>query len=112
MAFRSDVEALVLGALQDGALHGYGIAKRLRGTSKALAIGEGQLYPVLHRMESEGLLAADWVDQPGKPDRKTYTLTESGRAALTKSRAEWKEFAAGVGSVLGGPKLSEGGCGA
>lgn len=109
MAFRGDVEALVLGALRDGPLHGYGIAKRLRGTSKALAIGEGQLYPVLHRMESEGLLLAHWVDQKGKPDRKTYSLTDEGRAALAKSRAEWKEFSAGVGAVLG-PSLAREGC--
>ncbi len=65
MAFKGDLEALVLGVLQGGSLHGYEMAKRIRQSSEsALSVGEGQLYPALHRLEREGrrgdLGAAGW----------------------------------------------------
>jgi PadR family transcriptional regulator PadR len=54
MAFKGDLEALVLGVLQDGELHGYEISKRIKLISaKALQVGEGQLYPALHKLEKE-----------------------------------------------------------
>lgn len=101
MGFRGDLEALVLGALDGGAAHGYEISRRIKATSEdALAVGEGQLYPALHALERDGLVAADWVPQEGKPNRKVYRLTDMGTAALAKKRREWQKFAAGVAAVL------------
>lgn len=101
MAFRGDLDALVLGALDDGSAHGYEIARRIKSVSDdALAVGEGQLYPILHALERDGFVAADWIPQEGKPNRKVYRLTESGRGALAKKRGEWLKFAAGVSAVL------------
>lgn len=92
---------MVLGALDEGAAHGYEIARRIKTVSEdALAVGEGQLYPILHSLERDGLIAADWVPQEGKPNRKVYCLTEAGRGALVKKRREWLKFAAGVQAVL------------
>lgn len=101
MAFRGDLEALALGALDGGPAHGYEIARRIKATSEeALAVGEGLLYPALHAMERDGLIAAEWMPQEGKPNRKVYHLTEAGRGALAKKRKEWLRFAAGVSAVL------------
>ena len=101
MAFRGDMDSLVLGALDDGPAHGYEIARRIKARSEeALSVGEGLLYPALHALEREGYVAAEWVPQEGKPNRKVYRLTDTGRGALAKKRKEWQRFAAGVAAVL------------
>jgi len=101
MAFREDLEALVLSCLSTGPAHGYELSKRIRTLSKeVLSVAEGKLYPVLHTLEAEGDISAEWVPQGNKPPRKVYALTEHGRETLRRKRAEWQAFAIGVGSVL------------
>lgn len=101
MAFRGDLDALILGVLQAGRLHGYEITKRInRQGETVLSVKEGQLYPILHRLENEGLVAAEWIPQEGKPARKVYSLTEEGRGALAEKRASWEEFAERVSRLL------------
>jgi len=104
MAFRTDLDAMVIAALQAKPLHGYGIVRAIRGRSEGvLKLGEGQLYPVLHRLEEEGLIAGDWEIQEGKPPRKVYTLTAQGTTELAARRKEWSQFANAVSQVLAGP---------
>lgn len=101
MAFKGDLEALVLGVLQESELHGYEIAKRIKQLSgQALAVGEGQLYPALHKLEKEGLVSAIWMPQEGKPPRKVYRLTECGSCELAERRKSWESFSRGVAAVL------------
>lgn len=101
MAFKTDLESLVLGVLQDEPLHGYEIAKRIKQLSAtALSVGEGQLYPALHKLERDGYIEAEWVPQEGKPPRKVYRLTEEGNGALVEHRREWARFADGVAAIL------------
>lgn len=101
MAFRTDLEAMVLAALIDGPQHGYAVVRTIRGRSEGvLRLGEGQLYPILHRLEESGLVSGDWEMQDGKPPRKVYSLTDHGHAALAQRRAEWSLFARAVGSVM------------
>jgi PadR family transcriptional regulator, regulatory protein PadR len=108
MAFKSDLDALILGVLQGEALHGYEIAKRIRLRSeRSLKIGEGQLYPALHRLEEEGRVQAQWVPQEGKPSRKVYRLTKEGRVKLVEHQNAWREFADGVSAVLTGKPVGE-----
>jgi len=108
MGFKGDLEALILGVLNEEPLHGYEIAKRLKSLSgKALSYGEGQLYPALHKLELDGAIAASWMPQEGKPPRKVYSLTEEGRKVLDTRRKEWKAFERGVASILYGPKGAE-----
>jgi PadR family transcriptional regulator, regulatory protein PadR len=102
MSFKSNLDALVLGALCDGPLHGYAIAKTIeRKGAGALRMGENQLYPTLHKLEREGAVVAEWQPQENKPPRKVYSLTPAGEAELEKHRKSWSQYAAGVGSVLG-----------
>lgn len=101
MSFRSDLDALILAALQEGVAHGYEISKRIRNASrKVLKVGEGQLYPALHRLEEKGLVSAEWEQQEGKPARRVYTLTPGGAKELQEQKAAWKEFVQGVSGVL------------
>jgi PadR family transcriptional regulator PadR len=101
MAFRGDLESLILGVLQEGDLHGYEIAKRIRTMSDSmLSYGEGQLYPALHALEAQGAIEARWVNQEGKPARRVYTLTDAGRGTLANKLAEWSRFAQGVTRML------------
>jgi DNA-binding PadR family transcriptional regulator len=101
MAFKTDFEALILGAVAAGPLHGYGIVKAIReGSQGALRAGQGQLYPVLHRMEEAGWLAAEWEPQGSKPPRKVYRLTEEGTAALSERKQSWSVFSRAVDAIL------------
>lgn len=101
MAFKSDLDALILAVLSDRDLHGYEISKSIKQkSSDVLKFGEGQLYPALHKLESEGLIQASWVPQEGKPDRKVYSITSSGLTALNGHVSAWKRFSEGVASIL------------
>jgi len=100
--FRSDLDALVLGVLQSGQLHGYEITKRINAQDDSiLSVKEGQLYPILHRLENEGKIVAEWIPQEGKPARKVYALTESGHAELVEQRKAWGKFVLSVDGLIG-----------
>jgi PadR family transcriptional regulator PadR len=101
MAFRSDLDAVILGALADEPMHGYAIVKRLRESSEGLLkLGEGQLYPALHRLEKDLMVTARWDVQESKPSRKIYELTSFGRQELARQRTAWLEFVKSVNTVL------------
>ncbi|HLK13898.1 MAG TPA: helix-turn-helix transcriptional regulator [Fimbriimonadaceae bacterium] len=103
MAYKAELEALILGALRDEPLHGYRIALSIRERSAdALKLGDNQVYPTLHRLEHEGLVVAEWHQQTGKPARKVYSLTPVGTARLEELRKEWGKYAAGITALIGG----------
>lgn len=75
-------ELLVLSSLREGPKHGYQIALDVESDSRGMfTFQHGTLYPILHRLEKEGLLAGRWSKGPGRR-RKEYTLTARGRTAL------------------------------
>ena len=81
-------ELLVLSALRDGARHGYQIALRVEERSGgAFALQHGTLYPILHRLEKEGLIQGSWTQEGGR-QRKEYELTRSGRRYLAERTGE------------------------
>jgi len=101
MAFREDLEALILSCLSSGPAHGYELSKRIHGLSQeVLSVAEGKLYPALHTLEAEGDISAEWVPQGNRPPRKVYRLTEHGQVTLQRKQAEWQAFSRGVGSIL------------
>ena len=101
MAIKPDLESLVLGALKDGGLHGYAILKLVRDEGVVLKAGEGQLYPVLHRLEDDGFIAGAWEPQEGRPPRRVYALTDKGTAELDRRRAAFVRQTGALGRVLG-----------
>lgn len=99
---KGHLDLLVLSILASGPCHGYGVIEELRARSgDAFDLPEGTVYPVLHRLEGAGLLVSEWTEDAGRR-RRTYKLSEAGRAALVEERSAWVEFTAAVGSVLKG----------
>jgi len=81
---------LILRTLRSGPLHGYAIAKRIKGASQqGLDIEDGSLYPSLNRMLVKGWLAADWGISENNRRARFYRLTPVGRRQLTKEADEF-----------------------
>lgn len=95
------LDLLILKALTLGALHGWGISKRIRQLSgDVLEVNQGSLYPALHRLEDRGLVAAEWgVSDEGRR-AKFYTLTREGRAQFVEERESWGVFSEAMARVL------------
>ena len=70
-----------------------------RRSEGAFDLAEGTVYPVLHRLEADGLLSSAWSTVAGRR-RRVYRLTRSGQKALAKREAEWRSFSAAVDAVL------------
>ncbi len=81
---------LVLSILADGENYGYALIQRVRELSGGEIVWtEGMLYPVLHWMESEGLVESEWREGEGGRRRKYYRLCREGRKALQSEKAQW-----------------------
>ena len=63
-------------------------------------MGEGQLYPILHRLEEEGKLSSDWDNMDTQRPRRIYTLTATGNKALAGHKRKWNVFRSTVDSLL------------
>jgi transcriptional regulator len=98
---QGSLDLLILRALAGESMHGWAIAQRLQELSRdVLQIGQGSLYPALHRLEDEGWVAADWGISDAGRRARFYRLTPAGRRQLERERASWEEFAAAVARVL------------
>jgi PadR family transcriptional regulator PadR len=99
--FKGTLPTLILEALLHESSHGYLIAQKIKKRSGGvLDFKEGTLYPALHKLESEGLVESYDGVEKGRP-RRYYRITESGRGALARDRAEWREMSRAVTMILG-----------
>jgi PadR family transcriptional regulator, regulatory protein PadR len=97
---RGRLELLVLAVLHRTPAHGYRVIEELRRRSAGtFDLPEGSVYPTLHRLEREGLLASRWSTETRRR-RRVYRLTRKGRAALERERKEWLLLAKAVTAVL------------
>jgi len=81
---------LVLSILAEGESYGYEIIKRVRELSGGrIEWSDGMLYPVLHRLEREGLVESEWKEAATGRERKYYILKADGRKALKTERQQW-----------------------
>lgn len=100
---KGNTATVVLAILDQAPLHGYQIAKEMkRRSDDALQLGQGVLYPILHRLEDRGLIAGEWEQSTGTPSKKQYTITDAGRRELVAKRVEWSAFTRAMSKVLGG----------
>ena len=82
---------LVLAILAEGDSYGYAIIKRVTELSGGhLQWTDGMLYPVLHRLERHGLVAAKWGESESGRQRKYYRITKEGRAQLAIHKQHWQ----------------------
>jgi transcriptional regulator len=96
------LDLLVLKAVSLGAEHGYGVLLRIQRASRgALAVEQGALYPALFRLESQGMLQAEWGTSENNRKAKFYTLTRSGRTRLSRELNDWNRLVDVMAKVLG-----------
>jgi transcriptional regulator len=95
------LELLILKALALEPLHGWALSERLQQVSRdALQLGQGSLYPALHRLERAGLIKASWRMTDANRRAKYYALTRAGRARLETATKSWRRLVDVVGQVL------------
>src|SRR5215468_2779914 len=105
---RGTLDVLILKALVWGPLHGYAITNFIRRQSEdAFLVEEGTLYPALWRLESRGLLSAEWGLSENNRRAKFYRLTSEGRRRLHQEIKTWQAYAAAVAKVLAATQLPE-----
>ena len=95
------LDLLVLKTLSWGPAHGYSVARWIQQlTDNVLQVGEGSLYPALHRLEERGWVESEWRRSENNRKAKFYRLTTAGRAQLRAESALWDRFALAVAKVL------------
>ena len=92
------LELCVLALLSNGDAYAYEIASRL---AKGIDMGEGTIYPLMRRLQSDGLVKTYLVESTSGPSRKYYKLTAAGRTAYAAQRTEWLEFVSSINRALG-----------
>ena len=98
------LDLLVLKALSWKPEHGYGIARWIQqATDDMLAVGEGTLYPALHRLEERGLIAAEWGVSENNRRARFYRLTPAGRRGLRADATAWTRYANAIIAALATP---------
>jgi PadR family transcriptional regulator, regulatory protein PadR len=92
---------LVLKSLEQGPMHGWGITLHIeRISNEILRVEEGSLYPALHRMEQERLIASEWGVSENNRRARFYRLTASGRKRLAAEQENWRKITGAVALVL------------
>jgi PadR family transcriptional regulator len=95
------LDLLILRTLVSGALHGYGIAERLKMLSQeVLQVGESSLYPALQRLLLNGWVKAEWGASENNRRARFYTLTAAGKKRLAVERAEFERLVGAIQRVL------------
>jgi PadR family transcriptional regulator, regulatory protein PadR len=95
------LDLLILKTLVLEPAHGWGIAQRIQQISRdALQVGQGSLYPALHRLELNGLIASEWAASENNRRAKYYSITADGLKRLKIELADWKRTSEAIALVL------------
>ena len=95
------LDLLILRTIAREPLHGWGIAKRMLALSgDVLSVGQGSLYPALHRLEQQGWIVSDWRDSELGRSAKFYALTREGRKQLERELQSWHRLSSAVALLL------------
>src|SRR6185503_1581993 len=95
------LDLLMLQTLSWGPAHGYAVARWIeRLTGEVLQVGEGSLYPALHRLEEREWIESEWRVSEHNRRAKFYRLTARGRQQLRAETASWARFVEAIGKVL------------
>jgi PadR family transcriptional regulator, regulatory protein PadR len=81
---------LILSILEEGESYGYAIVQRVKDLSGGeIEWNDGMLYPVLHRLEAQGLIVARWGESETGRRRRYYCVNAAGKKALASHREQW-----------------------
>jgi PadR family transcriptional regulator PadR len=92
------LELCVLALLSQQDSYAYELASRL---ATDVGMGEGTIYPLMRRLQTDGLVKTYLVESANGPSRKYYKLTSAGRTAYVAQKAEWLEFTAAINRAVG-----------
>ncbi len=95
------LDMCLLSLIEEEATYGYEMVSKLRERGLDLA-SEGSIYPLLSRLQKQGMIEGYLVQSPAGPARKYYRMSEAGRDALSIWRSDWGEFVGAVDTVLSG----------
>jgi PadR family transcriptional regulator, regulatory protein PadR len=96
---RATLPLVVLAVVAEEETYGYAIAQRLQRAGLG-AVKGGTLYPVLNRLEQDGLVTSSWREGAGGPGRKFVTVTPQGRTHLSERAAAWHTFTERAAGLL------------
>jgi PadR family transcriptional regulator, regulatory protein PadR len=97
------LDLLILKTIALEPMHGWAIAQRIRQVSKdVLQVGQGSLYPALHRLEQSGWIKAKWGESDNNRRAKYYSLTPDGKKYLEREQTNWDRLSAAIDLVLEG----------
>ena len=95
------LDLLILKVVALEPMHGWAIAQRIRQMSgDVLQVGQGALYPSLHKLEQNGWISAEWAISENNRRAKYYTLTKAGRKALDREAAQWERLAGAISLIV------------
>jgi PadR family transcriptional regulator, regulatory protein PadR len=95
------LDMMILRALTWGPQHGHGIGLWIRTSSEELLqVEHGSLYPALHRLERQRLIAAEWKVTENKQRAKYYRLTAAGKKQLAAAQSRWDQLVTVVARVM------------
>ncbi len=95
------LDLLILRVIGLEPMHGWAIAQRIRQMSnEELRVGQGSLYPALHKLEQNGWIEARWGESENNRRAKYYSLTRAGRKALHQEAAQWERLSAAISLVV------------
>ena len=95
------LDLLILKALSLEAMHGWGISDRIRQMSgDVFQIGQGSLYPALHRFDNRGWVTSYWRTTENNRIARYYELTAAGRHALAEEVTRWRSYTRAVDLVI------------
>jgi len=95
------LDMLILKAIANEPQHGWAIAQRIQQVSNnVLQVGQGSLYPALHRLEYKGWIRAEWGSSENNRKARYYALTAAGRRQLQAELANWDRLAGAINLVL------------
>ena len=82
-------------------MHGWAIAQRIRQMSgDVLQVGQGALYPSLHKLEQNGWIRAEWAVSDNNRRAKYYSLTRAGRKTLEQEAAQWERLSQAISLIV------------
>ncbi|MEQ8626033.1 PadR family transcriptional regulator [Ekhidna sp.] len=88
----ASTKPIILGILKQGNSYGYLIIKKIKEISGGkMEYSDGMLYPVLHRLEKEGLIKSNWSMEDDTRPRKYYEITEAGKQSLLEEKQQWQQ---------------------
>ena len=95
------LDLLVLTVIALQPMHGWAIAQRIRQMSgEVLQVGQGALYPCLHKLEQNGWIDAEWAVSENNRRAKYYSLTKAGRKILEQESAQWERLSLAISSIV------------